>query len=104
LVLEDLKARGSRKDGPSSKGKPADRPKPSAKPRRKARLQPEMENRNSGKLPASNGELCRLNTFCRFDNRITDDGGYIGKAGGRWPWSPRFWQDTRVPQFLSSFF
>jgi predicted alpha/beta-fold hydrolase len=35
---------------------------------------------------------------------ITDDGGHIGYVCGRWPWSPRFWLDTRVPAFLSSFF
>lgn len=35
---------------------------------------------------------------------ITDGGGHIGFVCGRWPWSPRFWLDTRVPEFLSSFF
>jgi hypothetical protein len=35
---------------------------------------------------------------------ITDDGGHIGYVYGRWPWSPRFWLDSRVPEFLSSFF
>jgi hypothetical protein len=35
---------------------------------------------------------------------ITDDGGHIGYVHGRWPWSPRFWLDTRVPEFLSLFF
>jgi len=35
---------------------------------------------------------------------ITDGGGHLGFVGGRWPWSPRFWLDQRVPEFLSSFF
>ena len=35
---------------------------------------------------------------------ITDGGGHIGFVCGQWPWSPRFWLDTRVPEFLSSFF
>ena len=35
---------------------------------------------------------------------ISDGGGHIGFVGGRWPWSPHFWLDTRVPEFLSSFF
>ncbi len=35
---------------------------------------------------------------------ITDGGGHVGFVCGRWPWSPRFWLDTRVPEFLSPFF
>lgn len=35
---------------------------------------------------------------------ITDGGGHLGFVSGRWPWSPRFWLDTRVPEFLASFF
>ncbi len=35
---------------------------------------------------------------------ITNGGGHLGFVSGRWPWSPRFWLDTRVPEFLSSFF
>ncbi|MEI8375591.1 MAG: alpha/beta fold hydrolase [Planctomycetota bacterium] len=35
---------------------------------------------------------------------ITDGGGHLGFVCGRWPWSPQFWLDTRVPEFLSSFF
>lgn len=35
---------------------------------------------------------------------ITDSGGHLGFVGGRWPWSPHFWLDTRVPEFLASFF
>jgi uncharacterized protein len=34
---------------------------------------------------------------------ITDGGGHLGFVGGRWPWSPRFWLDTRVPEFLAAF-
>jgi uncharacterized protein len=35
---------------------------------------------------------------------ITDGGGHLGFVSGRWPWSPRFWLDTRVPEFLAGFF
>jgi hypothetical protein len=35
---------------------------------------------------------------------ITDGGGHLGFVSGRWPWSQQFWLDTRVPEFLSSFF
>ncbi len=35
---------------------------------------------------------------------ITDGGGHLGFVCGRWPWSPRFWLETRIPEFLSSFF
>jgi uncharacterized protein len=34
---------------------------------------------------------------------ITDGGGHMGFVGGRWPWSPRFWLETRVPEFLSPY-
>ena len=35
---------------------------------------------------------------------ITDGGGHLGFVSGRWPWAARFWLDTRVPEFLTSFF
>ena len=35
---------------------------------------------------------------------ITDGGGHLGFVAGRWPWSPNFWLDARVPEFLASFF
>jgi predicted alpha/beta-fold hydrolase len=35
---------------------------------------------------------------------ITAGGGHLGFVCGRWPWSPRFWLDTRIPEFLSSYF
>jgi predicted alpha/beta-fold hydrolase len=35
---------------------------------------------------------------------VTDGGGHLGFVSGRWPWSPQFWLDTRVPEFLASFF
>jgi uncharacterized protein len=35
---------------------------------------------------------------------LTNGGGHLGFVSGRWPWSPRFWLDTRVPEFLASFF
>jgi len=34
---------------------------------------------------------------------ISDNGGHVGFVSGRWPWAPRFWLDTRVPEFLASF-
>jgi len=34
---------------------------------------------------------------------ITDGGGHLGFVSGCLPWSPRFWLDTRVPDFLSSY-
>jgi uncharacterized protein len=34
---------------------------------------------------------------------ITRGGGHIGFVSGRWPWAPRFWLDTRVPEFLATF-
>ncbi len=35
---------------------------------------------------------------------ITKGGGHLGFVGGRWPWSPRYWLDERIPAFFSSFF
>jgi uncharacterized protein len=35
---------------------------------------------------------------------VTPSGGHLGFVCGRWPWSPKFWLDTRIPDFLSSFF
>ncbi len=35
---------------------------------------------------------------------ISDGGGHLGFVCGRWPWSPRFWLETRIPEFLSSRF
>jgi predicted alpha/beta-fold hydrolase len=34
---------------------------------------------------------------------VTDGGGHLGFVCGRWPWSPRYWLDTRIPAFLSKF-
>jgi predicted alpha/beta-fold hydrolase len=34
---------------------------------------------------------------------LTDGGGHLGFISGRWPWSPRFWLDQRVPEFLAPF-
>jgi hypothetical protein len=35
---------------------------------------------------------------------ITNGGGHLGFVCGRRPWSPQFWLETRIPQFLSSHF
>ena len=35
---------------------------------------------------------------------ISNNGGHMGFVSGRWPWAPRFWLDTRVPEFLAPFF
>jgi uncharacterized protein len=35
---------------------------------------------------------------------ISDGGGHLGFVTGRWPWRPRFWLDSRVPEFLATFF
>ena len=35
---------------------------------------------------------------------ISSNGGHMGFVSGRWPWAPRFWLDTRVPEFLAPFF
>jgi predicted alpha/beta-fold hydrolase len=35
---------------------------------------------------------------------ITRGGGHLGFVCGRWPWSQRFWLETRIPEFLASFF
>lgn len=34
---------------------------------------------------------------------VTQGGGHLGFVSGRWPWSPRFWLDQRVPHFLASY-
>ena len=34
---------------------------------------------------------------------ITEGGGHLGYVGGRWPWSPQYWLDTRIPAFLSQY-
>lgn len=35
---------------------------------------------------------------------ITDSGGHLGFVSGSWPWSPKYWLDTRIPNFLASLF
>jgi predicted alpha/beta-fold hydrolase len=35
---------------------------------------------------------------------ITRGGGHLGFVSGRWPWSPRFWLETRIPAFFAPFF
>jgi uncharacterized protein len=35
---------------------------------------------------------------------ITNGGGHLGFVCGRRPWSPQFWLETRIPEFLSSHF
>jgi predicted alpha/beta-fold hydrolase len=40
----------------------------------------------------------------RVTLEITDNGGHMGFVSGRWPWAPRFWLDTRVPEFLAPHF
>jgi predicted alpha/beta-fold hydrolase len=35
---------------------------------------------------------------------ITKGGGHLGFVTGRWPWSPKFWLDTRIPTFLEMHF
>jgi len=32
---------------------------------------------------------------------ITKGGGHVGFVCGRWPWSARFWLESRIPEFLS---
>lgn len=34
---------------------------------------------------------------------ITAGGGHLGFVSGGWPWSPRYWLDSRIPEFLSQF-
>ena len=34
---------------------------------------------------------------------ISNHGGHMGFISGGWPWAPRFWLDTRVPEFLATF-
>ena len=35
---------------------------------------------------------------------ISNGGGHLGFVSGRWPWSPRFWLDRRIPEFLTERF
>jgi len=35
---------------------------------------------------------------------ITHGGGHLGFVSGKCPWSPKFWLDQRVPEFLAAFF
>lgn len=44
------------------------------------------------------------NVSAKVTLEITDNGGHMGFVHGCWPWSARFWLDTRVPEFLASFF
>jgi predicted alpha/beta-fold hydrolase len=45
---------------------------------------------------------------CDLSNQVTlevtQGGGHLGFVSGRWPWKPKFWLDTRVPEFLASHF
>ncbi len=34
---------------------------------------------------------------------ITRSGGHLGFVSGRWPWSPQFWLDTRISEYLTTF-
>ena len=35
---------------------------------------------------------------------VTAGGGHLGFVSGRWPWSPQFWLETRLPEFFAPFF
>jgi predicted alpha/beta-fold hydrolase len=35
---------------------------------------------------------------------VTRGGGHLGFVSGRWPWKPRFWLDSRIPEYLSAYF
>ncbi len=35
---------------------------------------------------------------------ITEGGGHLGFVSGRWPWSTRYWLETRIPEFLALHF
>jgi uncharacterized protein len=34
---------------------------------------------------------------------ITEGGGHLGFVQGRWPWAARFYQESRIPEFLAPF-
>lgn len=34
---------------------------------------------------------------------ISDNGGHVGFVGGKFPWRPIYWLESRVPQFLKGF-
>jgi predicted alpha/beta-fold hydrolase len=36
--------------------------------------------------------------------QVTRGGGHLGFVCGRWPWSPQFWLETRIPAFFAPFF
>ncbi len=62
-------------------------------------------------LNASNDPLVPLhliphprNMSDRVTVEITDGGGHLGFVSGPRPWSPRFWLDIRVPNYLAQFF
>ena len=31
---------------------------------------------------------------------VTSDGGHVGFVSGKWPWSPEYWLESRIPEFL----
>lgn len=35
---------------------------------------------------------------------VSETGGHVGFVGGRYPWSPQYWLEKRVPEFLHEFF
>jgi predicted alpha/beta-fold hydrolase len=35
---------------------------------------------------------------------ITEGGGHLGFVSGSWPWSPHYWLDDRITNFLAGFF
>lgn len=34
---------------------------------------------------------------------VTDAGGHVGFIAGKYPWSPRYWLEERVPEFLNQY-
>ena len=62
---------------------------------------PQRRQRPAGAAPPDPAAARRLRQGDAGDSR---GGGHLGFVGGRWPWSPRFWLDTRIPEFFLPFF
>jgi uncharacterized protein len=39
----------------------------------------------------------------RITLEVTEGGGHLGFVSGRCPWSPKFWLDKRIPEYLASY-
>lgn len=51
-------------------------------------------------FPKTVPEPSELSATVRLE--LAEHGGHVGFVGGAWPWSPRYWLEERIPEYLAT--